>query len=282
MGIEVFKNRTLVIATKHRKEDVIAPLLENAIDVNCFVPSIFDTDQLGTFSGEVERKLNPLDTARLKCKMAMDETGYDLAVASEGSFGQHPSIIFASADDEIVLFADRKNNLEIIGRKISTDTNFDGKEISSIEEGLEFAQNHGFPDHAMILRNKQNSNEIIHKKINQENRLINLLDSLFKKYKTVWIETDMRALYNPKRMQVIGEATNHLIQNILNCCPKCDTPGFQIDEVESGLPCQLCSMPTRSTLAFIYKCQACNYTERKLNPHGKVKEDPMYCDLCNP
>lgn len=282
MGIEVFKNRTLVIATKHKKEEVIAPILEEAIGVECFIPNLFDTDQLGTFSGEVERKLNPLDTARMKCKLAMDETGCDLAVASEGSFGQHPSIIFTSADDEIVLFVDRKNNLEVVGRKISTDTNFDGKEISSIDEGLEFAQNHGFPDHAMILRNKQNSNEIIHKNINDENRLIHLMEGLFKNDKSSWIETDMRALYNPKRMQVIGEATDKLLQNILNCCPECDTPGFQIDEVESGLPCGLCSMPTRSTLAFKYKCSKCHFVERKLNPHGKVNEDPMYCDICNP
>ena len=182
MGIEVFKNRTLVIATKHKKEEVIAPLLEEAIGVECFIPSLFDTDQLGTFSGEVERKLNPLDTARMKCKMAMDETGYDLAVASEGSFGQHPSLIFASADDEIVLFVDRKNNLEVIGRKISTDTNFDGREISSIKEGLEFVHKHGFPDHAMILRNNQNSVEIIHKNITDESRLIDFMEDLFKHF----------------------------------------------------------------------------------------------------
>jgi hypothetical protein len=282
MGIEIFKDRKLVIATKHKKDRVIAAMLEKAIEVNCTLPLLFDTDELGTFSGEVERKLDPLSTARLKCERAMEETGCDLAIASEGSFGQHPTIIFAPADDEIVLLVDRKNNLEVIGRKISTDTNFGGKEISSVEEGLEFAQKKGFPDHAMILRNDQNSVEIIQKNINEESRLIHFLEGLFKNSKTAWIETDMRALYNPKRMKVIEEATDNLIQNILNCCPACDAPGFQVDEVESGLPCGLCSMPTRSTLAFKYRCSVCNSIERKLNPHGKENENPMYCDLCNP
>ena len=83
-------------------------------------------------------------------------------------------------------------------------------------------------------------------------------------------------------MLVIEEATEDLVQNILNCCPECDAPGFQIDEVESGLPCRLCNMPTRSTLAFKYKCAVCDFVERKLNPHGKEKEDRMYCDVCNP
>lgn len=282
MGIEIFKNRKLVIATKHKKEQVIQPLLEQSIGVECVLPDSFDTDQLGTFSGEVERKLDPLQTARLKCKMAMDETGCDLGVASEGSFGQHPSIIFASADDEIVILSDRKNNLEIIGRKISTDTNFDGKEVKTVEEGKNFALEHGFPGHAMILRKCQQENELIYKNINKEKELISRLEELLRDFESVWIETDMRAMYNPKRMNVIAQATEDLLDNIINCCPICDTPGFQVDEVESGLPCGLCSLPTRSTLAFKFKCSGCDFEERKYYPHSKKKEDPMYCDMCNP
>ena len=282
MGVEVFKERRLVIATKHKKEEVIAPILEKAIDVNCFVPTAFDTDQLGTFSGEVERKLNPLETARKKCELAMDETGSDLAIASEGSFGQHPTIIFAPADDEIVLLMDRKNKLEIIGRKISTETNFGGEEISTLEEGLNFALEHGFPEHAMILRNAQNENSVIFKNITDESLLTQKMSELFEDFGTAWIETDMRAMYNPKRMEVIAQATDDLVKNINSCCPVCDTPGFQVDEVESGLPCSLCSLPTQSTLAFKYKCASCNHEERKLYPHGKENEEPMYCNLCNP
>lgn len=282
MGIEIFENRKLVIATKHKKEQLIQPLLEQSIGVQCVLPDSFDTDQLGTFSGEVERKLDPLETARLKCEMAMDETGCDLAVASEGSFGQHPSIIFTSADDEIVLLLDRKNKLEIVGRKISTDTNFDGKEVKTIEEGMQFAIEHGFPEHAMILRKHQQNNEKIYKNIDEELNLKHHLDELLNDVESAWIETDMRAMYNPKRMAVIAQATEKLLENILNCCPSCDTPGFQVEEVESGLPCGLCALPTRSTLAFKYKCRKCGCEERKYYPHGKEKEDPMYCDICNP
>lgn len=282
MGIEIFKDRKLVIATKHKKEQVIAPLLENAMAVNCFVPNSFDTDQFGTFSGEIERKLNPLDTARLKCNMAMDQTGCDLAVSSEGSFGQHPILIFAPANDEIVLLLDRKNKLEIIGRKVSTETNFDGKEIKSIEEGLNFAKEHSFPEHAIILRKSQNNNENIYKNINTELCLRNTLEEIFNDFHSAWIETDMRAMYNPKRMDVIKEATEDLIKNIVSCCPECDTPGFQVNEVLPGLLCALCSLPTKSTLAFKYKCLKCDNEERKNYPYGKEKEDPMFCHFCNP
>ena len=58
----MFQNRQLLIATKHNKERVIAPLLEEALGVTCVVNDTFDTDTLGTFTGEVERTLDPLAT----------------------------------------------------------------------------------------------------------------------------------------------------------------------------------------------------------------------------
>jgi hypothetical protein len=41
----------------------------------------------------------PIATARQKCLLAK-LSNCDLGVASEGSFGSHPSIFIASADDE--------------------------------------------------------------------------------------------------------------------------------------------------------------------------------------
>jgi hypothetical protein len=39
-------------------------LLEQNLGVICFVNENFDTDLLGTFTGEIERKLDPIATAR--------------------------------------------------------------------------------------------------------------------------------------------------------------------------------------------------------------------------
>ena len=55
----MFRERNLFIATKHEKEKVIAPILEKELGVKCFVAENFDTDVLGTFTGEVERKRRP-------------------------------------------------------------------------------------------------------------------------------------------------------------------------------------------------------------------------------
>jgi len=55
MSTLLFENRKLVIVTKHKKERVIAPLLEKHLGVVCFVSEGFDTNTLGTFCGEIER-----------------------------------------------------------------------------------------------------------------------------------------------------------------------------------------------------------------------------------
>lgn len=95
----MFEGRKLVIATKHQKEQVLSPLLSHSLGVHVIVPNNLDTDLLGTFSGEVERKHDPITTARLKCQWAMDLTNCDLAVASEGSFGSHPAAFFLPANE---------------------------------------------------------------------------------------------------------------------------------------------------------------------------------------
>lgn len=40
----MFQGRKLLIATKHKKENVIAPIFEKEFGVNCFVSDKFDTD----------------------------------------------------------------------------------------------------------------------------------------------------------------------------------------------------------------------------------------------
>ncbi len=102
----MFEGRKLVISTKHQKEHVLGPILERALGVQAFVPKNLDTDQLGTFSGEVLRLHDPLTTARKKCQLAIELTGCDMAISSEGSFGSHPSAFFLPANVEWLIFLD--------------------------------------------------------------------------------------------------------------------------------------------------------------------------------
>lgn len=280
--MDLFQNRRLVIATQHEKEKVIAPTLKKELAVECFVPSYFDTDQWGTFSGEIKRNEDVLNTLRKKCLVAMKENNCDLAIASEGSFGAHPAIFFAPADDEVVMLIDTKNDIEIIARELSTETNFNGSYVANENELLAFAQKSSFPSHGLILKSSESNFSKAIKGITDEESLLKGFHSMIEEYGKVYIETDMRALYNPSRMKVIEKATHKLVEAIRSTCPQCGTPGFVVTEVMPGLPCGWCGNPTKSTLGLLYRCKKCNFENLEKFPHQKTTEDPMYCDFCNP
>jgi len=278
----MFKNRSLVIATMHKKEMAIAPILELALEVKCLLAPDLNTDLLGTFSGEIERKDNPIDTARNKCLRAMELTGLDLAVASEGSFGAHPSYFFAPAGDEFLLLLDKKNNIEIVSRELSTNTNFNGGEINNYNELLSFINKVNFPSHAVIVRKSKDDIKHIQKGIKDLQTLIDLHQKYLEQFGSFYIETDMRAMHNPTRMDAIKEAASKLVKKIQSVCLSCGTPGFDVDRINPGLPCNLCGSPTNSTLSYSYKCKKCQYQKVEEFPHNKFSENPMYCDRCNP
>jgi hypothetical protein len=282
MIIPFFRKRKLVIASMHQKEAVLSPLLEKHLDVEIVLTSDLNTDDFGTFSGEKERALDQVATARKKCELAMDISGCDLAIASEGSFGAHPEIFFLPCDEEILLLYDKKNKLEIIASHRSSETNYGGSDIQSIAELLTFAQKVGFPSHGLILKDAAtNFSKVVKGIINEEN-LIKEANKFLQSHGRFYVETDMRAMYNPSRMKVIESTAVKLIEKINSACPICKAPGFGVDSIKLGLPCSLCSTPTNSILSAIYQCLKCGHTESKDFPSGKKTEDPMYCDHCNP
>ncbi len=280
--MEMFRNRRLVIATMHAKETVIAPALEAALGVHCIVPSAFDTDPFGTFSGEVKRLLDPFETARMKCQTSMEVTGCDLATASEVSFGPHPIYFFSPADEELLLLCDRKNGLEIFARVLSTSTNFMGKTVSTWKELEAFAEDALFPSHALILRNKQDGHDALIKGITEKTQLAESFQLMMQRFGMSYVETDMRAMHNPTRMKVIAQATEKLINKIMTVCPSCAWPGFDVTDVKTGLPCSDCGMPTQSIKSTISCCTSCGFTREHLQPKGKIVEEPRFCDYCNP
>ncbi len=283
---KLFEGRTMLIATKHEKNKVIAPVFEKEFGVMCEVANEFDTDALGTFTGEIARKNDPLTTARLKCQLAMKQYNCDLAIASEGSFSPHPNSMFLAADEEFLILIDAKNDLEIAVREISTKTNFSAAEIKTEAELLEFAEKAKFPSHGLILRPAKNDfTDVTYSMssgLHNTAELKVVMKRLIKTHGSVYVETDMRAMNNPTRMEVIGNAALKLIEKIKSVCPACDTPGFSITEIKKGLPCEWCGSPTNSILSAVYSCKKCAFKKEELFPQNKEVEDPMYCDNCNP
>lgn len=278
----MFKGRRLLIATKHQKERVIAPIMERELGVTCITCATFDSDVLGTFSGEVERKDDALTTVKNKCLLAMSMENCDLAIASEGSFSPHPTIFFAHADEELLILVDLKNKLEIFVRELSLQTNFNAAEVCSVDELHDFAIAAGFPTHGLILKKTKEDHQHLVKGITDWQILTDTYHDLKDNEGKAYVETDMRAMFNPTRMQVIETAAQKLASKVKSACPACQTPGFAVASAKPGLPCELCGLPTQSTLAYTHACVACGFEQEELYPKGKQFEDPTYCNFCNP
>jgi hypothetical protein len=278
----MFGNRTLFIATKHKKEEVIQPVFESYFLVNCAVPENFDSDVLGTFSGEVERTLSPVEAAREKCQLVIKKNNADLVIASEGSFYPHPLTGFIPLDEEILMFLDTKNDLEIKVVERSIKTNFCREQLNHVNDLLKFAEKAGFPSHGLILKGNVNGRDKYFKGIVDHRILMTCFNELKKITDAIYVETDMRALFNPTRMQVIKQGALKLADKIKSQCPKCTSPGFGAEKSITGLKCSQCSLPTKSVRAHVYQCQKCFYEQEIELSNNKKEEDPMYCDFCNP
>lgn len=270
----------------HKKEQVIAPIMERELGIQVVVPQNFNTDCFGTFTREVERQGGQMKAARLKAQKALAVTGETLAFASEGTFGPHPIISLIPCDQEIVMLVDQANNIEIFGYALSTETNYSYQTIESLQEADEFSIKVGFPDHALVVifnSSLSGCTEII-KGITtaaQLSETVRLALSQSSDSK-VHIETDMRALYNPTRMKVIEQATYDLIRKINQICPNCSWPGFEVVERIQGLRCAYCNSPTELTQSVIYRCKKCGFAQEKLPPDGLERADPSQCLYCNP
>lgn len=277
-----FEGRKVVIATMHQKEQVIGPALNQAFGMQYCTPEHLNTDQLGTFTGEIERILSPLDAARKKCQMALELSDAEFAIGSEGSFGPHPTFFFSSSDEEYLVLKERKTDLEISVKICSLNTNFGIYSKDSDEKLEEFLHRVKFPSHALIVKNSEYQHSFIHKGIRAISILTKAMEDCNAQFGEFFITTDMRAMYNPTRMEVIRELTEKLIDKMRVCCPHCKRPGFGISEVKKGLMCSSCFRPTNSIKIAIFTCSGCHYTQINEYPESKKEEDPMYCDYCNP
>lgn len=86
-----------------------------------------------------------------------------MVIATEGSFGPHPAAFFLPAHEEMMIFYDAKNTLEIIEHTVSLNPCFHGDFISTHDELRLFLKKINFPDHAIILRRDEKDLQFLHK-----------------------------------------------------------------------------------------------------------------------
>jgi len=282
---DLFKGRTLVMATMHGKDRFLGPMLEQKLGVKVIVPEQFNTDQYGTFSGETERKQSQPETARLKAEEAMRNTGADLALASEGTFQPHHVFFMAQANYELLLLKDALHNAEWQSWEVSLRTTSVSKTFHTPEEALKISKQLKFPSHAAIIKTHgSNGYEYVQKGLLDKEALLMAAREALKASSSgsAIIENDLRAHMNPTRQKVILQAGRNLLKNLASPCTRCEWPGFGLEEKIPGLPCSLCGSATRLTQFELFACTRCSYKEKRNREDGKRFAEPENCDSCNP
>lgn len=277
---------TALLATKHGKERVIGPLLEQELGLRIRVPEGLDTDQFSTFSHEIERPGSLLDAARAKIQAAfalVPEAQF--ALASEGSFGPHPQIPVLPLAREVVVFADRRKSLTVIGRDESSDTNFAQAIVTRASDAGIFAEKMGYPVHGVIVMGceggKPAPRRMLEKEIVHEAELERAVRAAVERCGAALIEADMRADRNPLRMRAIERATIDLLERFHRRCPVCGRPDFSVIEHIPGLPCADCKAPTYIVQREASICRGCGY-RRERPATDQAAADPAQCERCNP
>ncbi len=272
------------IATMHGKERVVAPLLAQWIDLRVERAEGVDTDALGTFSGEVERKGDMLETARAKAWLAIERSGARFGIGSEGAFGPHPVLPLLASGLELMLLVDAEAGYEICAHR-RTRTNHGSASVRPDEAIDDFLARVGFPEHALIVRPEGGDRPAAVDKGIVDGRLlseaIRTMAALSATGKAL-VMTDMRAHLNPTRMRAIKQTTKALALRIARLCPACLAPGFGLSEVQRGLPCRDCGSPTDLIHSEIHACNRCGHREHRRQRAAAVRADPSLCAFCNP
>jgi len=259
-----------VLLTRHQKATWIASALAEA-DFQIVEHTGFDTDQLGTFSGQIKRKKDAKATAEHKAKLACELTQSRYGLGSEGSFFLHP-IANVTWEQEFICLLDSKKNKAVFGVSEGPAT-VTAQTIESTEAVHDIGLYAGeqkwmWQDTAMKW----------HKALTLQD-----LHTLITDKKVTFpfaIVPDYRAMHCPGRQTMIAHAANNLVHRLMSVCPQCGATDFVYEKPQTGLPCSACSLPTTQAKGWWAECAECGY--KNIKAVSETHADPVNCAFCNP
>jgi len=294
-----YQHRLAALTSKHEKVRAMGLPFRAGLGLKLACAEEIDTDRLGTFTGEVERQGTPRETVSAKARLGMEALGLPLGLASEGSFGAHPLLLFVPGTEELMVFIDDELGIEVCERLVSTETNYASVSTASIDSLQGFLRQVKFPSHALIVRANQPQsvvsvgsgaalNETGTGKIFKGLRSIEQLEKAIQQCQAqsvdglALVQTDMRAHMNPTRMRLIRKLAVKLTRRLQRLCELCQCPGWGLTGVEPGLPCGLCGFPSDVAKFEIYSCPRCEHKAKLPRQDGLAHVDPGACQRCNP
>ena len=275
----VWGDPRVALATRHGKEGQIAPALLTVGLVTEVVA--VDTDQFGTFTGEIARQRSAREVVIAKARAGLEASGLARGVASEGTLGPYPELPALTYDLELVGFVDIESGVTVIEEALSFETTVASVQARVNDDLGPFLHRVGFPTQGLIVRRGDGEFDPIIKGVVTTEQLRSAVAAIARSSRDgqVFIETDQRAHLCPTRRRVIEEAAQRLASRLSRPCPSCSRPGFGLVAHEPGLPCRDCGAPTDLDQAIVEGCSGCGELIRVPFAGGA---DPAQCSYCNP
>jgi hypothetical protein len=272
-----YKGIEAIITTQHHKEELVAQALAPlGIKV---IHHKFDTDLLGTFSGEIPRALSQRETALKKARIGMAAQRAKFGIASEGSVGADPLVPFINSAIEALAWIDDLHGIEIVEYERGTEVIAVKTEVSSPNALGDFLERADFPNHALICYSTSEKGAI-YKGLRDFAALEEALQEITKRGSAV-VESDLRAHMSPSRSEVIKRCAQRLANRLSRQCNECGAPGFGTTSNLYGLNCEECGeLVAKAIRGELESCAKCSNKQEKLN--GRAKASAAQCEGCNP
>lgn len=269
----------IAFGTQHDKARLVAPFFNNLPEVTLSEVSI-DTDQFGTFSGDIPRVLSPQECAVEKAKLAAHAANTRFGLGSEGSIGVHPAMPFMASDIEHVVLWDEQEHVALTESVLGPIATVTGT-YSSWKECHTAFTDHTFEGHLLIARSADQPGVVI--------KGIKSLDELHAAFlscqaesenELVTVESDLRAMCSVSRQHNISAVAQKLVHRLSQNCPSCEHWGWGREKNLYGAPCSDCG--TVSPHALREKLLLCEYCQFEQMQESFPACSPAQCSVCNP
>lgn len=274
-----WRGQALLIPTQHGKGAALRAALGPALGVEVEELAI-DTDSFGTFSGTVPRPDGALGALTRKITAARAaRPDARILVASEGSFGPHPSIPWLSVNAEYLRWHDAESGFDLTVSSVSTRPHHLTQSITglaALDQAL--LDRFRFPAHGLMVA-APGSVISEHTAITDTDTLRAAVSITLKRHGAAELRSELRAHMNPTRMRHIQRTAWRLANRLRSACPACAAAGFGESVPLRGRPCAACGFPSSDSLGRRWRCLHCAHQIERLIPGFA---DPQRCPLCNP
>jgi hypothetical protein len=277
VSVSPYRRARFVFATRHGKERQAREPFRRHLDAEVVAPARIDTDQFGTFTGDIPRTRTARDAALDKALLGVLLTGNPYAIASEATYRNEFGM---TQLDELLLFHDAERGVTLTESIRAAVPPAVAAIVTSPGQALRVATRHGFPEVGLVATAETPAGPLIRKGQRHAAQLAVTVSALLTRADEVRLEPDLRAHANPARQQVITRLADRLALRLTRPCPECDIVGWGIVDVERGLPCGQCGEPTAAIRADVYGCAVCGHRASVLRAGADA--DAAGCDACNP